>query len=204
MIKALPLGEYVPGNTVLHRAHPTWKFVVLVAFIIFATAWPSAPWQAMAVFIAAMVGYPVARVPIDVAWHQLVPLLPIMAFLGAFSWWQNGAARALTMLLSLLATVAAANLLTLTTTVEELLDALDRSLAPLARVGVPAELISLTIALTIRLIPLMLATANEVLDARKARGAGFSLSAFGVPLVIRSVRRAKMIGEALMARGAVD
>ena len=95
-------------------------------------------------------------------------------------------------------------MLTLTTTVEALLDALDQSLQPLARVGVPVELISLTIALTIRLIPLMLATANEVLDARRARGAGFSFAAFGVPLVIRAVRRARQIGEALMARGAVD
>ena len=102
---------------------------------------------------------------------------------------------------ALLATIAAANLLTLTTPVEELLASLDRALAPLGRTG---ELISLTIALTIRLIPLTLATANEVLDARKARGAGFSLTAFGIPMVIRSVRRAKMMGEALMARGAVD
>lgn len=204
MIKELPLGVYVPGNTFLHRAHPTLKFCVLVAFILFATIWPSTPWQSMALMVVAMALYPLAHVPIEVAWHQLVPLLPILAFLGAFSWWQNGAERALTLLISLLATIAAANLLTLTTTVEELLDALDRSLAPLTRIGVPAELISLTIALTIRLIPLMLATANEVLDARKARGVGFSLSAFGIPLVIRSVRRAKMIGEALMARGAVD
>lgn len=204
MIRELPLGVYVPGNTALHRAHPTVKFVALVAFIIFATAWPGEPWQSMSVLIAALALYPAAGVPPGVAWRQLVPLLPILLFLGAFSWWQNGAARALTMLISLLATIAAANLLTLTTTVEELLDALDTSLRPLSRLGVRTDLISLTIALTIRLIPLMLATANEVLDARKARGAGFSFGAFGIPLVIRSVRRAKMIGEALMARGAVD
>lgn len=204
MIRELPLGVYVPGNTALHRAHPTVKFVALVAFIIFATAWPGEPWQSMSVLIAALALYPAAGVPPGVAWRQLVPLLPILLFLGAYSWWQNGAARALTMLISLLATIAAANLLTLTTTVEELLDALDTSLRPLSRLGVRTDLISLTIALTIRLIPLMLATANEVLDARKARGAGFSFGAFGIPLVIRSVRRAKMIGEALMARGAVD
>ena len=107
-------------------------------------------------------------------------------------------------MISLLATIAAANLLTLTTTVEALLDSLDKAMQPLARFGVPVDLISLTIALTIRLIPLMLQTANEMLDARKARGAGFSVAAFGTPLVIRAVRRARMIAEALVARGAVD
>ncbi|MCP1388642.1 energy-coupling factor transporter transmembrane protein EcfT [Corynebacterium sp. TA-R-1] len=204
MIRELPLGVYVPGDTILHHAGPTLKFVLLVAFIIFATAWPSQPWHSLALLVFVLAWYAVARIPAKIAWNQLVPLLPILLFLGAFMWWQNGLAGALTTMIGLLATIAAANLLTLTTTVEELLDALDRNLAPLGRIGVPVELITLTIALTIRLIPLMLATANEVLDARKARGAGFSLTAFGIPLVIRSVRRAKLIGEALMARGAVD
>ena len=148
-----------------------------------------------------LVLYVWARIPARVAWRQLVPLLPVLLFLGVFMVWQNGVQSALKLLIGLLATIAAANLLTLTTPVEELLAALDRALAPFGRTG---ELISLTIALTIRLIPLTLATANEVLAARKARGVGFSFTAFGIPLVIRSVRRAKMMGEALMARGAVD
>lgn len=204
MIRELPLGVYVPGNTWLHRANPASKFAALLVFIIAATFLPTAPWQSMAALTAVMVLYMWARIPIETASRQLVPLLPFLAFLSAFLWWQNGAQAALTSILSLLATIAAANLLTLTTTVEELLEALDNGLRPLSRFGVPVELISLTIALTIRLIPLMLQTANEVLDARKARGAGFSLAAFGTPLVIRAVRRARMIGEALVARGAVD
>lgn len=201
MIRELPLGVYVPGNTWLHRMGAALKFLLLVAFIVLVTALPTQPWHSMAALVSVLVLYAWARIPARVAWRQLVPLLPVLLFLGVFMVWQNGVQSALTLLIGLLATIAAANLLTLTTPVEELLAALDRALAPLGRTG---ELISLTIALTIRLIPLTLATANEVLDARKARGAGFSVTAFGIPLVIRSVRRAKMMGEALMARGAVD
>jgi len=201
MIRELPLGVYIPGDTLLHRMQPALKFVLLVVFIIGVTVLPTRPWHAAAALGFVLVLYLWARIPMRIAWRQLVPLLPVLIFLGAFMVWQNGVESAATLLIGLLATIAAANLLTLTTPVQELLDALDRALAPLGRTG---ELISLTIALTIRLIPLTLATANEVLDARKARGAGFSLLAFGTPLVIRSVRRAKMIGEALMARGAVD
>lgn len=201
MIRELPLGVYVSGTTLLHRMGAALKFVLLVAFIIGITALPTQPWHAVIAlaFVAAL--YVWARIPGRVAWRQLVPLLPVLVFLGAFMVWQNGVAPALTLFIGLLATIAAANLLTLTTPVEELLAELDRALAPFGRAG---ELVSLTIALTIRLIPLTLATANEVLDARKARGVGFSFTAFGIPLVIRSVRRAKMMGEALMARGAVD
>lgn len=201
MIRELPLGVYIEGDSWLHRLNPSLKFVLLVAFIIFVTAWAAQPWQSMAALTFVLVLYAWAKVPTRVAVDQLVPLLPILVVLLAFLWWQNGAQGALTAVIGILATIAAANLLTLTTTVEALLDALDRALSPFGRVG---ELTSLTIALTIRLIPLILATANEVLEARKARGAGFSVTAFGIPLVIRSVRRAKMIGEALMARGAVD
>ena len=204
MIRALPLGVYVDGDTPLHRAGPTQKFVALVVFILAVTLLPAQPWHALAALGVIVALYAVAKIPPKIAGEQALPVLPLLLFLGAFLWWQNGLLSAATTFFSLLATVAAANLLTLTTTVEALLDALDRNLAPLARFGVPVETISLTIALTIRLIPLMLATANEVLDARKARGAGFSLTAFGIPLVIRSVRRARLIGEALMARGAVD
>lgn len=204
MIRELPLGVYVPGNSFLHRVHPSLKFMLLVGFILWVTIWPTLPWQSMAALTLILILYALAGIPVGVAWRQFVPLLPFLIFLGAFIWWQNGLAAALTTGIGLTATIAAANLLTLTTTVEALLDALDQSLQPLARLGVPVELISLTIALTIRLIPLMLATANEVLDARRARGAGFSFAAFGVPLVIRAVRRARQIGEALMARGAVD
>ena len=201
MIRELPLGVYIPGDTWLHRMGAALKFALLVVFIIAVTALPTQPWHSFAALVFVLVLYVWARIPARVAWRQLVPLLPVLLFLSVFMVWQNGVQSALTLLTGLLATIAAANLLTLTTPVEELLAALDRALAPFGRTG---ELISLTIALTIRLIPLTLATANEVLEARKARGVGFSITAFGIPLVVRSVRRAKMMGEALMARGAVD
>lgn len=201
MIRELPLGVYIDGDTWLHRMRPGTKFLMLVAFILATTIWPAEPWQSMAALTFVLVLYAAAHIPQNVAWNQLVPLIPILAVFTAFLWWQNGLEATLTTIIGLVATIAAANLLTLTTTVEELMDSLDRALRPFGRAG---ELTSLTIALTIRLIPLMLATANEVLDARKARGSGFSLRAFGTPLVIRSVRRARVIGEALMARGAVD
>ncbi len=135
MIRELPLGVYVPGTTLLHRMGAALKFVLLVAFIIGVTALPTQPWHAVIAlaFVAAL--YVWARIPAGVAWRQLVPLLPVLVFLGAFMVWQNGVAPALTLLIGLLATIAAANLLTLTTPVEELLAELDRALAPFRSAG---------------------------------------------------------------------
>jgi biotin transport system permease protein len=83
----------------------------------------------------------------------------------------------------------------------------DRMLRPLGRLGVPVEAVSLALTLTIRLIPLQVQMVGEVLDARKARGsraAGLSLTAFGVPVVVRTILRARGISDALRARGAAD
>lgn len=203
-IRELPLGVYVPGDTVVHRASPAAKFAALLLFIILITVLPTKPWHPLAAAGGVAVFYAVARIPFKTALRQVFPILPFMAFIGAFLWWQNGLEKMLITVFGLIAALMAASLFTLTTTIEDLMEALETNMAPLERIGVPVDTVSLAIALTIRQIPVLLGTANESLDARKARGANMSLLAFGTPLVIRSVRHAQLTGEALMARGAVD
>jgi biotin transport system permease protein len=105
---------------------------------------------------------------------------------------------------SLLLAVAAAGLVTLTTRTQDLLDAVVAALRPLRRVGVDPERVGLLLALTIRSVPVLVGLAGDVRDARRARGAERSVRAFAVPLVIRAVRHADRLGEALAARGVDD
>lgn len=198
------MGVYVPGTTPVHRASPATKFAGLLLFIILITVLPTKPWHPLAAAGGVAVLYAVAKIPLRIALRQVLPILPFMAFIGAFLWWQSGLEKMLITVFGLIAALLAASLFTLTTTIEDLMEALETNMAPLERIGVPVDTISLAIALTIRQIPVLLGTANESLDARKARGANLSLLAFGTPLVIRSVRHAQLTGEALMARGAVD
>lgn len=200
----VPLGVYIPGNTPLHRVPAGLKFLALICFVISTAVFvKTIPW-AVAVFLLPLVGYAIARVPVRVAWTQLAPPLPILSMLFAFQWWQLGLERAAIIIVVIYAAIAAATILTLTTKVGEMMDAITAGLSPLGRLGLPVDAIALAISLTIRLIPLQLATVQEVLDARKARGAEFSLRAFGTPAVIRSIRRAENIGDALIARGVGD
>lgn len=203
-IDSLPMGVYVPGDTLIHRVSPRIKFVLLIFYIVLATNLGRTFSIALTLLCIVLVLYFVARIPARIVARQLMPILPLFAMLGGFLIWQDGFRLACVTLIALFATILAANLLTLTTTVEALLVSLEEGLKPLARFGVPAEKISLAIALTLRLIPLILQTSQEVLDARKARGLGFSPLAFGVPLIVRSIRRAENIGDALVARGALD
>lgn len=203
-IRALPLGVYLSGTSWLHRLSPATKLLTLFVFIIGLTILPTRPLHSVIALALIVALYCSCRVPPRIILQQSVPLIPLLLFMGLFLWWQNGGERALTTIIGLVASILAANLLTLTTTIDALLHTLEKGLQPFERFGVPTSSISLTIALTLRLVPLMLHTAYEVIDARKARGLGFSPVAFGIPFLIRSMRQARNIGDALLARGALD
>ncbi|BDZ56033.1 hypothetical protein GCM10025870_31060 [Agromyces marinus] len=99
--------------------------------------------------------------------------------------------------------VALAAVYTLTTTVTATLDAVQLLLRPFAR-WVDPDRIGLALALAIRCVPLLADLVREVLDARRARGAEGSPTAFAVPVMVRTLRTADRLGEALMARGVDD
>lgn len=204
MPKNIPLGFYVDADTIIHRIPAAVKFLTLIAFILVTSlAVKTVAWAALSLAIP-LVLFPVARIPFRVAVGQLAPPLYLLVALAAFQWWQKDLTSAAIMFLTVYAAIIAAVLLTLTTKVSEMMDSFDRALAPLGRLGVPVENITLAMSLTIRLLPLLLGTVLEVLDARKARGATASLTAFGTPVIIRSIRRARAMGEALHARGVGD
>ena len=69
---------------------------------------------------------------------------------------------------------------------------------------VDPERIGLMIALGIRCVPVVVGLAEEVRDAQRARGLTASPRAFAVPLIVRSLRHADALGEALAARGLDD
>jgi biotin transport system permease protein len=93
---------------------------------------------------------------------------------------------------------------TLTTRTTDLVDTVVRAVRPLRRVGVEPERVGLLLALAIRSVPVVAAIAGEVRDAQRARGLSTDPRAYAVPLIIRSLRHADALGEALVARGVDD
>lgn len=200
----IPMGVYHPGTSTIHRLDPRWKFAFLLSFIIITTIVVNSPLVAGMLVAGVAVMFALARIPLRLALSQLWPPLPFLLMIFAFQWWQVGFEPALRSLLLIYAAIMLACLTTLTSTLEAMMEAMEKVLTPFARYGLPVETIVLAMSLTIRLLPLMLAAVQQVLDARKARGVGFSLSAFATPVLIRSIRRAEMIGDALIARGVGD
>jgi biotin transport system permease protein len=197
------IGLYQPGTSVLHRITAGWKLLAMLLAIV-GIVLLTAPWQLGVAAFAVVAGFALARIPARVAWAQLWPMRWFLLFIAVFQVIFTGWERALMTCGTLLLTVAIAALITLTTRVTAMLDVCQRMLGPLRRFRVDPDRAGLVLALTIRCIPLMVDIVGAASQARKARGAGFSLRALVVPSVVRALRRADAIGDALTARGVDD
>lgn len=197
------LGLYQPGSSVLHRISAGWKLagmLLAVVAVVLLRPW----WQLATAAAVVTLLYAAARIPPRVAWSQLRPLKYLIPILAALQIWLADWQTAVRVCGTIVLAVAIAALVTLTTKVSDMLDALVPVLRPLRRVGVDPNRIALLMAVTIRCIPLAAGIVSTVTEARKARGLGFSVVALGAPVVIRSLRAADALGEALIARGADD
>jgi biotin transport system permease protein len=197
------LGLYVPGASPLHRASAGVKLGGLVVAGV-ASVLLDEPWQVLVALGVVTAGYAAAGLSLRVMGGQLRPLLWIGLATALFHVLVNGAQRALVVVGVLAVLVLLASLVTLTTRTTDLVDAVVAGCRPLRVLGVDPERIGLVVALGIRCVPVVVGLAEEVRDAQRARGLTASPRAFAVPLIVRSLRHADALGEALVARGVDD
>lgn len=196
------IGIFHPGTSLVHRMPALAKLALLAVVVTAVTLlhWPAALGVASALVVGLFV---LARIPARLAWQQITPILWVLAFTVPVQWIFAGWEAAATMGVRLVLAVALAAVYTLTTPVSATLDAMQVLLRPFRR-WVDPDRVGLALALAIRCVPLLADLVREVLEARKARGAEGSPTAFAVPVIVRALRTADHLGEALMARGVDD
>jgi biotin transport system permease protein len=196
-------GAYLTGTSPLHRAPAGAKLVGLAALLVPLAAFRTIP--VLAATLLTVLGLTVvAGVGLRPMLAQVRPVLWFAVPVAGFQWWAAGPWTATVVTGSLVLAVAAAGLVTLTTRTQDLLDAVVTALQPLHRFGLDPQRVGLVLALAIRSVPVMVELARQVQEARIARGVSRSPRALVVPLVIRAVRHADRLGEALAARGVDD
>lgn len=198
-----PLGLYVPGTSVLHRAPAGLKLLVMVGAGGLSVLLDQV-WQVSAALAVVLVGYAAAGLSWRTVARQLRPLVWVAVFTAAFHVLVNGWERAVVVVGVLAVLLLLAALVTLTTRTTDLVDAVVLGCRPLRMLRVDPERVGLVIALGIRCVPVVVGLAEGVRDAQRARGLAASPRAFAVPLIVRSLRHADALGEALSARGLDD
>ncbi|WP_424467582.1 energy-coupling factor transporter transmembrane component T family protein [Pseudoclavibacter helvolus] len=197
------LAVYVPGASPVHRLPAGLKLLALVAAgaAVLAISSPLAAGIAVAI---ALLGFAIAGLNLRYAWRGVRPTWIFLVGIFAFQWWSADLARAVGVVGSIVALVLAATLVSLTTRTAAMIDAIVWSLKPLRRFGVNPDRVALQLALGVRAVPLIAELAETARQAQYARGRRGSPRAFAVPLVVRALRRADNMSDALHARGLDD
>ncbi|MEC3916091.1 energy-coupling factor transporter transmembrane component T family protein [Nocardia sp. CDC160] len=193
------LSLYHDARTPVHTVPAGAKLLVLAAAGTALFFVPSITWLAIA--LAVVLGlYGLARIPWRTTARQILALLPFLALILVAQVIFTGWHSAILVGERLLTLVLLANLVTLTTRTSAMIDTIERVLRPLRPLGVRPERVGLLVAMTIRFIPVIREQAELVRAAQRARGIERS-TVFLVPLLIRTLRMADGVGEALDARG---
>lgn len=197
-------ATYLPGDSLLHRLPAGVKILLVCVLVLAISVSIRQPWHVLPALGVAAVLYAIGRIPPRAAWGQIRPVTPMLLAILALQWLVADLDTALRVCGALLAAIAVAALVALTTRMSDMLDAVTRAAQPLRNVGASPERVSLVLVLTVRAIPLLARQLRQVTEARKARGLGMSIRALVVPTVLGALNTADQLGDALAARGVDD
>lgn len=222
----LTMGQYWPGQSLLHRMDPRAKVACALALMI-SVFFVQTPTQLAVSWAIALALVALSHVPITKVLQSIRPMVLMLMLLaicnlllvrsgdtlvtlGPLTITSGGVWAATLYSLRLVTAVIAAALLLLTTTPTQLTDAFDAALGPLSRVGLPGHELAMVFSLMLRFIPTLADEASAILDAQTARGGALAEGSLPrrikavvpilVALLASSSRHANGLSRALDAR----
>lgn len=195
----MTLGLYTERDSSIHRLTPAVKLLALL--VLSVAVFVLRDWRLVLGLGLGVVGlYAAARLDARTLWVQLRGAVWMLLFFFVVQLLTSGLDLAVLTVLRFAVMILAAALVTLTTRVSAMLDALERALQPLARFGVQPARVSLAFSLTIRFIPVIAQVLEDVREAQKARGLEGNLLALTIPLIVRTLKMADDVADAIDAR----
>lgn len=223
MLKDITLGQFFPGNTIVHRLDARTKLILVVVYIaaLFqATGWISY----LAVTAATGTCMYLSRIHPKNMFKGLKPMIFIIvltAVLNIFyttgtpvlpGWpitWE-GIERAVQMILRIILLITGTFLLTYTTSPIALTDGLEKLFDPLKKIKLPVHEMTIMMSMALRFIPTLIEETDKIMSAQKARGADFetgnliqrakAMLPILVPLFVSAFRRADELAVAMESR----
>lgn len=196
----MSLGNYVHRESPIHRMPAGFKVLILV---IGGTALFLVPDLLIMITIlaATIVLYRVARIPMGIMVAQVRPIVWIFVLVFIFQLFTRDVAFAGMVVSRFVALLLLASLVTLTTPASEMIDAIERRIGWMRMIGVNPAKVSLGLSLALRFIPVVAKITSEVREAQRARGLDWSVIAVALPVIIRTLKMADDVANAIDARG---
>ncbi|MDE6201237.1 MAG: energy-coupling factor transporter transmembrane protein EcfT [Clostridiales bacterium] len=228
-MRDVSMGQYYPASSVVHRADPRFKLVILILYLVtvfFCDSFFSFGFMTFFVLVTIFL----SRVPILKVLKSLRFVIVILLFTtllmmifysdtsgaaplaewGIFHIYLNGIYSAIKLGWRLMLLVLMPTVLTLTSTPTELCDGLESLLSPLKLLHIPVHVFALIMSIALSLIPSLIEETDKIINAQRSRGAAFeSRNPFKkikamipvlIPLFVSSFRRADELADAMDSR----
>ncbi|HJV47063.1 MAG TPA: energy-coupling factor transporter transmembrane component T [Bacillota bacterium] len=223
----IPIGQYVPGTSFVHRLDPRSKLLFILYFIILVFM-ADEKWTYGIVVLFSLLAIFTSRISLAYLLNGLKPIWWVVVFTViihltttqggdvVFTWkwltvYREGLNMAILTTIRLVLLVIIASLLTLTTSPLDLTDGIEKLFQPFTRFGFPAHELAMMMSIALRFIPTLLEETEKIMKAQISRGADFetgnivkkvkSMIPLLIPLFISAFRRAEELALAMESRG---
>ncbi len=225
MLKDITIGQYYPAESAIHKLDPRVKIIVTIIYIV--SLFVTNDWigyLAAFLFLAACIT--ISKVPLSFILRGMKSIAFLLGITIVFnliftpgddvlvSFWkikitEAGLKIAIRMGIRLSFLIVGTSLMTLTTTPNQLTNALERLMKPL-NFMLPVHEIAMMMSIALRFIPILMEETDKIMKAQMARGADFetgniivrvkNMVPLLVPLFISAFRRANDLAMAMEAR----
>ncbi len=226
MLRDITIGQFFPGDSIIHRLDPRFKIVITLIYIIMLFSGGGFVCLAIGAIytFTAMI---LSRIPLKMFLKSIKPILPFLLITAVLNlllvtsgdvlWkWKfikittEGVNISIFMVVRIVLLIMGSSLLTYTTSPITLTDAIERLLSPLKKLKFPVHELAMMMSIALRFIPTLIEETDKIISAQKARGAEIDTGSFGkrarnmisilVPLFISAFRRADELATAMECR----
>ena len=226
MLKDITLGQYFPGDTIVHRLDPRTKLILTVVYIVaLFLAEHVVTYGILLVTLGTCIA--LSKIKLKTIMKGMKPVLIVLivtallnvlytpgevelAHFWVFTITVEGVWTAFFMVLRIMMLITGTFLLTYTTSPILLTDGIENLLGPLKKVKVPVHELAMMMSIALRFIPTLIEETDKIMSAQRARGADFdsgnlvqkakALLPLLVPLFISAFRRADELAIAMECR----
>ncbi|MBE6856069.1 MAG: energy-coupling factor transporter transmembrane protein EcfT [Ruminococcus sp.] len=226
MLKDITIGQFFPGESVIHRLDPRFKIIITLIFIVMLFTGDSIICLAIG-GVFTILSIILSRIPVKMFAKSIKPLLPFLLITAVLNllfvssgeiYWQwkflkvtsDGINISVFMIIRIILLIAGSSLLTYTTSPITLTDAIERLLSPLKKFKLPVHELSMMMSIALRFIPTLIEETDKIMSAQKARGAEIdtgslttrtkNLISVMIPLFVSAFRRADELATAMECR----
>jgi biotin transport system permease protein len=193
-----------PARTRWHAVPAGWKLAGLAVFSTLIFPEDRIGVLALATAGVALLYLAEGRRFARAGLRQLRALLPFLLVIVVYHAATGTIPAGAVVALRLLSAVAAANLVTMTTRLEDMMAVVEAALRPLQRLGLNVGALAVAVALVVRFTPALAEKVGRLIEAwrgRSARRAGWRIVP---PFLLLALDDAEHVAEAIRARGGIE